>query len=69
MRSDQDKIQTLIVSAIFGALAGLGVGYILVKRAEENDGRPTLTAGEGVSLGLMVLGLLRQVSQLGDGDK
>ena len=69
MRSEQGKLQTLIVSAILGALAGLGVGFLLVKRAEENDGRPTLTAGEGVSLGLMVLGLLRQVAQLGEGDK
>jgi hypothetical protein len=65
---DNSKTQTLIISAIIGALAGLGVGYILTKRAEE-QGRPsTITAGEGVSLGLMVLGLLRQVASLGDGE-
>ncbi len=62
------KTQTLIVSAVLGALAGIGVGYMLTKRAEE-QGRPaTITAGEGVSLGLMVLGLLRQVASLGDGE-
>jgi hypothetical protein len=60
------KKQTLIVSAVLGALAGLGVGYMLTKRAEE-QGRPALTASEGVNLGLMILGLLRQVASLGDG--
>jgi hypothetical protein len=63
---NNSKTQTLIISAIIGALAGIGVGYTLTKRAEE-QGRPTITAGEGVSLGLLVLGLLRQVASLGDG--
>jgi hypothetical protein len=68
MELDQQKSQTLIISALLGAFAGLGVGYLLLKRAADNDGRPTLTAGEGVSLGLMVLGLLRQVAQLDEND-
>lgn len=65
--TNNGKTQTLVVSAILGALAGIGVGYMLTKRAEE-QGRPTITAGEGVSLGLMILGLLRQVASLGDGE-
>lgn len=68
MPSDKARSQTLILSTLVGALVGLGVGLTLLKRAEENQGAPTITAGEGVSLGLMVLGLLRQVSQLGDGE-
>jgi hypothetical protein len=28
-----------------------------------------ITAGDGVKLGLLVLGLLRQVGQLGEGEK
>ena len=60
------KTQTLIAGAVIGALAGVGAAYMLVKRAEDNDEQPQLSAREGVSLGLMVLGLLRQVAQLGD---
>jgi hypothetical protein len=58
----------LLFSAITGALVGLGVGLMLVRRSEENEGAPAITASEGVNLGLMVLGLLRQVAQLGDGE-
>lgn len=60
------KAQTLVAGAVIGALAGVGAAYLLVKRAEDNDEPPQLSAREGVSLGLMVLGLLRQVAQLGD---
>lgn len=68
MNSDRVRSQTLIVSAVLGALAGIGVGLMLLRRAEERGDKPTLTAGEGVSLGLMVLGLLRQVAQLDEGE-
>lgn len=68
MSNDQTKTQTLLISAILGALAGLGVGFMLIRRAEENEGRSPLTAGEGLNLGLLVLGFLRQVAQLGDGE-
>lgn len=67
MKANNSKAPTLLVSSIVGALVGLGVGMMLIKRAEETDGAAAITAGEGVSLGLMVLGLLRQVAQLGDG--
>jgi len=60
------KSQTIIAGAVIGALAGIGAAYLLVKRAEDRGEQPQLSAREGVSLGLMVLGLLRQVSQLGD---
>lgn len=59
--------QSLLMGAILGALAGMWVSYVLSKRAEE-QGRPVITAREGLSLGMMVLGLLRQVGHLGDGE-
>ena len=66
MNSDRGRTQTLIVSAIAGALAGLGVGFMLLRRADENERPNTITAGEGLSLAFMILGLLRQVARLGD---
>lgn len=68
MNSNRNTAQTLIVSAIAGALAGLGVGFMLLRRADENERPNTITAGEGLSLAFMILGLLRQVAQLGDED-
>jgi hypothetical protein len=68
MPSDQTRSQTLLVSAALGALLGLAVGYTLLKRAEEDEGRPMITAREGLSLGMLVVGLLRQVAQLGEGE-
>ncbi len=65
---ERKRSQTLIVSALAGALAGLGVGLMLMKRADDNDRPSTLTASEGLSLAFMILGVLRQVAQLGDDD-
>jgi hypothetical protein len=59
------KWKTLTIGAVIGALAGIAAAYLLVKRAENEGGTPKLSAGEGVKLGALVLGLLRQVSQLG----
>ena len=64
---DNWKTKALLIGAGVGLLAGLGAAYMLVQRAEKDGGRPELSAGEGIKLGLLVLGLLRQVAQLGDG--
>ena len=44
------------------------VGFMLLKRADDEDRATTLTAGEGLSLGFIILGVLRQVAQLGEGE-
>jgi hypothetical protein len=59
------KTKIFIVSAILGTLTGLVAAYILVQRAEKNQERPQLSAGEGVKLGLGLMGLLRLVSDMG----
>lgn len=68
MNTDRKRAQTLIISALAGAIAGLGVGFTLLKRADDNERSSTLTAGEGISLALMILGVLRQIAQMGDED-
>jgi Na+/H+ antiporter NhaD/arsenite permease-like protein len=58
----------LAIGAVVGALTGLGAAYLLVMRAKKREERPSLNAIEGIKLGLLVFGLLRQVSLLGSGD-
>ncbi len=60
------KSKTLFMGIIIGALAGLGAAYLIVQRAEREGKNPEMTAGEGLKLGLLVLGVLRQIAQLGE---
>lgn len=66
-RANQNQV--LAVSAIAGAILGMAAGFVLLKRVEDQEDRPALTAGEGVSLGLLLLGVFRQLSRLGEDDK
>jgi hypothetical protein len=69
MNTDFDttwKSRALLIGGFLGALTGLGVAYFLVRRAEEEEyGKLEVSPGEGVRLGLLLLGLLRQVSEIG----
>jgi hypothetical protein len=68
MNGDQAwKPKALAVGALVGALTGLAGAYLLVRRAEMAGTRPKLDPGEGLRIGLLVMGLLRQVAVLGDG--
>lgn len=62
------KTRTLLIGAALGAVVGLGAAYLLVQRTE-NGRQPSLTTGDGVRIGLLVLGLLRQVAEMGEGEK
>ena len=58
------KIKAMVLGGIVGALTGIGAAYILIQRAEAEHATPRLSAGEGVSLGLGVLSLLRLVANM-----
>lgn len=63
---DKDmKTKTLISGMVIGALAGVVSAYLLIKRAESEDTNPKLSAGEGVQVGLGLLGLMRLIAGLG----
>ena len=67
--SNSWKVKTLLIGTVIGALSGLGMAFLLVNRADEEETQAKIGAGEGIQLGLAVLGLLRLVSQFTDGDK
>jgi len=60
------KNKLLIYGAIAGAITGLIAAILLNRRAERNESETALTAGEGMKLGVLVFGLLRAISSLGD---
>ena len=60
------KNKIFIIGAIAGASAGLLAAYIVIQRAERENVVPTVTAGDGVKIGLGVLGVLRLVADVAD---
>ena len=68
MNSSNRNTNTLIIGAIIGALTGAGAAYLLVQRAKRNEDEVSVTTGEGLRLGFLILGLLRSIAVLGDDD-
>jgi hypothetical protein len=60
------KTRALLVGTVVGALIGAAGAYLLVQRAEAEQRPVPVTPGDGVKVGITVLGLLRQVMSLGD---
>ncbi len=67
MENENWRTKTLLLGGLIGAAVGLGAAYLLIQRAEKEHGKVQMNAGEGIKLGLLVLGLMRQVAQLGEG--
>ena len=61
-----NKSRTLFFGALIGAITGLIAATLLNRRAETNENETALTTGEGMKLGVLVLGLLRAIASLGD---
>ncbi len=64
---DSWKMKVLLVGGLVGLASGVAAAYLLVQRAEKAGEQPLLSSSEGVKLGILVFGLLRQVAQLGEG--
>lgn len=61
-----NKSRTLIFGALIGAVTGLIAAMLLERNAEQHGKGTALTSGEGMKLGVLVFGLLRAISLLGD---
>jgi hypothetical protein len=64
---DNWKPKVLVIGGVIGLMTGLLAAYLMIQRAEKEETKPQLSAGEGVKLGVLVLGLLRSVAMLGEG--
>ena len=61
------KIKIMVIGAVLGAVLGAGAAFLLIQKAEGEDGNVSVSAGDGLKIGATVIGLLRQVAQLGEG--
>ena len=61
-----NKSRNLVFGALVGAFTGLVAAMLLNRRAEKFGTETAITAGEGMKLGMLVFGLLRAISSLGD---
>jgi nitrate reductase gamma subunit len=61
------KKRTYLIAGIIGLLTGIGTAYFLVRRAESEERELSIDPGDGIKLGLTLLGALRQVGQLTEG--
>jgi hypothetical protein len=60
------KTRTILSGALVGAFAGLIAAVLLTRRAESQGRETAISAGEGIQLGVLVVGLLRAIAALGN---
>jgi len=57
------KPKALILGSIVGALTGLGAAYLFIQNIDDKE-PPHFTAVQGLKVGLLLLGLVRNISDL-----
>jgi hypothetical protein len=61
---NQNRI--LLFGALIGAFTGLIAAMLLQRRAKETGTEVTISTGEGMRLGALIIGLLRTIASLGE---
>jgi len=62
------RTKTFLFGGVVGALLGLSAAYIYVNSIEKDGKTPELRPTEAVAIGLSLLGLLRQIANMREGD-
>ena len=62
------QTRVLLIGALAGAAMGVVAAMMLQRRAERSGTEISLSAGEGIQLGMMALGLIRAVVALADNE-
>lgn len=63
---DSWKKKTMVIGIVAGAIMGLAGAMIVIERATRERTLPQISAGDGVKLGLGLLGVMRLIADLGD---
>jgi len=68
-RTPDWKMRTTLIGSALGALAGVAAAMMFIRRSEETGEPPSLRKtdpGLVLATGITLLGLLRQIADLGD---
>jgi hypothetical protein len=63
------KMRTTLIGSAFGALAGIAAAFMFIQRSEQVGEPPSIRKtdpGLVLAAGVTLLGLLRQIADLGD---
>jgi gas vesicle protein len=58
------KTKTLLIGTSVGAVTGMIAALIVLQQAEKNQTTPKLTAGDGVKVGIGIMGILRLLADI-----
>jgi hypothetical protein len=61
-----NKGRTILIGVLVGAATGLVAAMMINRRAERTGESTSITTGEGLKLGVMIVGLLRAIASMGD---
>jgi len=61
-----NKNKIILSGTLLGAVTGLVAAILLTRRADNTERETAITSGEGLKLGVLIIGLLRAISSLGD---
>ena len=65
-QTDSSKSKILFVGGLLGLLSGVLAAYLLLQRSEQTQRNLNISPGDGVKVGLGVLGVLKLISDMGE---